>query len=105
MSQSLRAANAAPIRIDGATIVRLAGTTNSGSTIEAATIVYISPDTDNFFLSKDVMIQLGIVGKDFPRVGSAHDIKHVGTYEHSHVNAVEDDVYAPRGCFTRELPP
>ena len=105
VSQSLRAANAAPIRIDGATIVRLAGTTNSGSTIEAATIVYISPDTDTFFLSKDVMIQLGIVGKDFPRVGSAHAIEHVGTQEHGNVNAVEDDVYAPCGCFRRELPP
>ena len=61
------------------------GTTDNGSTIEAATIVYISPDTDNFFLSKDVMIQLEIVGKDFPRIGSAHAIEDVGPKELNHV--------------------
>ena len=34
------------------------------------------------------MIQLEIVGKDFPRVGSAHAIEDVGPIEPSHVNPV-----------------
>ena len=34
-------------------------------------MVYISPDARSFFLSKDAMIQLGIIAPSFPQIGSA----------------------------------
>ena len=57
----MEAANKAPIRIDGAILVRLSGMNDGGQLIEAAVMVYISPDSKQFYLSKEAMIQLGII--------------------------------------------
>ena len=66
----MKAANTAPIKIYRATINRLSGTRDDGETREAAMMVYISPDTENFFLSRESMVQLGIISYDFPKLGS-----------------------------------
>ena len=34
-------------------------------------MVYISPDAKDFFLSKEAMIQLGIIDANFPQLGAA----------------------------------
>ena len=73
---NMKAANAAPINIDGAIIVRLSGTTSAGDTAQAAVMVYISPDTDNFFLSREAMLQLGIINRGFPQLGAANTADH-----------------------------
>ena len=44
------------------------GTTKDGTKVEAAVMAYISPDVKDFFLSKEAMIQLGIINRDFPQV-------------------------------------
>ena len=67
----MQAANRAPIRIDGAILIRLSGKDENGKSIEAAVMVYISPDSKHFYLSKEAMVQLGVIPKDFPKVGAA----------------------------------
>ena len=107
----MKAANTAPITVDGAIIVRLSGTTKHGDHVEAAVMTYISPDTDNFYLSRESMIQLGIIDRDFPQLGAAQD-------SHTHnpgplANnpgvlaevAETSTIYADCGCLKREMPP
>ena len=55
---SMKAANSAPITIDGAIFLRLSGQSRDGKAFEAAVMTYISPDADNFFLSREAMVQL-----------------------------------------------
>ena len=68
---TMKAANRAPITIDGAILLRISGSSANGSEFEAAAMVYISPDARSFFLSKDAMIQLGVIAPSFPQIGSA----------------------------------
>ena len=56
-------------------------------------MAYVSPDTDRFYLSRETLIQLHIISKNFPEVGSAQEVS--GT-----VHEME-----PCGCPTRTLPP
>ena len=70
-ASKMKAANKSPICIDGAIFLRLSGTTKNGCEVQAAVMVYISPDAKDFFLSKEAMIQLGIIGADFPQLGAA----------------------------------
>ena len=102
---SMKAANTAPIRIDGATFIRLCGQSKEKKNIEAAVMVYISPDARNFYLSREAMIQLGIVSHDFPQVGAA-----APTSVQSSIQAIvalppSDPKIADCGCLVRELPP
>ena len=71
---TMRAANRAAIEIDGAILLRLSGESKYGINYEAAAMVYVSPSTNSFFLSKDVMIQLGIIPRSFPQIGSTAQV-------------------------------
>ena len=84
---TMRAANRAPINIGGAVLLRLRGTSLDGSKYEAAAMVYISPDANSFFLSKDVMIQLGVIPRSFPQIGAT------GNSQPDTVNALK--IYEP----------
>jgi len=101
---NLKAANTAPIKIDGAILIRLSGTSDNGDCVEAAVMTYISPDTNNFYLSRECMIQLGIINKDFPKVGTAFS-SNPDTHENIAELAGDDTLYAACGCLKRELPP
>ena len=69
--QTMKAANHASINIDSAILILLSGDSANGSHYDAAAMVYISPDAKWFFLSKHVMIQLGIIPNTFPQIGAA----------------------------------
>ena len=45
-------------------------TTTHGMTHTAPVIAYVSPDTQKFFLSREALIQLHVISKDFPRIGA-----------------------------------
>ena len=64
----MKAVNTAPITIDSAILIRLSGVTNAWDNVEAAVMVYISPDTYAFYLSREAMIQLGIIDRTFPNL-------------------------------------
>jgi len=110
----MRAANRAPITIDGAVLLRLSGSSVEGANFEAAVMVYISPDAGSFFLSKNAMIQLGVIAPTFPQIGSAtahtpqvaqvsiHEVDEAT--ELSNLEDNETDI-ASCGCLRRRLPP
>ena len=89
----LLAANKEKIKIEGAIFVRLSGEDNNGSTHTAPVMVYISPDTSRFYLSKNALVQLKIISDDFPRIGAALETSIIEHKQHS------------CGCPTRTLPP
>ena len=58
---TMKAANTAPISIDGAIIIRLSGNSMTGETVEAAVMTNISTEAKSFLLSKEALIQLRII--------------------------------------------
>ena len=110
---AMKAVNAARISIDGAILLRLVGTTKDGTKVEAAVMAYISPDVKDFFLSKEAMIQLGIINRDFPQVAVLPEIRdticcQVVVDETKAPEAIPDATKSTRaecGCLKRQLPP
>ena len=92
VKRTLSTASREEINIAGAIFLRLTGQDGKGNLYTAPVMTYISPDAGNFYLSRHACIQLGIIPKGFPRIGSAD----VSTIEH-----VENSC----GCPTRTLPP
>ena len=97
----MKSASRTPIKIDGAVIIRLSGKTDNGRVIQAAVIVYISPQASTFYMSKEAMVQLEIIHEDFPKVGVASNITN------SNINAVgvSNTMRATCGCSTRTKAP
>ena len=93
VKRTIVAANRDEITILGAILLRLTGTDSRGNPHTAAVMVYITPDTERFYLSRSALIQLGVISKDFPRVGSVLESCPV------------EDNRAECGCLRRELPP
>jgi hypothetical protein len=96
----MEASNAAPIMIDGAILLRLSGKNDKDEEVQAAVMVYVSPDSKKFYLSREAMVQLGIIPNGFPQVGAAFQTE-------SECKAIEVD--APSltdcDCEKRCLPP
>ncbi len=73
--QKLNAVSKNSIRIYGAVILRMYGTTSGINDCQpAVAIVYVSPDVTGFYLSNEAMKQLLIVPESFPAVGGAMDV-------------------------------
>ena len=109
---AMKAANAAPISIDGAILLRLSGRSKQDALIEAAVMTYVSPDAKSFFLSREAMVQLGIISQDFPQLGStASQLSHSecdnveGGDMSSGESSFESSPRADCGCLKREPPP
>jgi len=95
-------------------LLRLSGLTKNGNAVEAAVMVYISPDAKDFFLSKEAMIQLGIIGADFPQLGVASacsgNCQSIGNTIIDQQHPCEQpeqpiSLKAECGCLKRQLPP
>ena len=69
--------------------------------------VVVDSGAQSCLWSRSAFLKRGFCKDDLiPVSQSLRDaIEHVETQEHDNVNAVDDDVYAPCGCFKRELPP
>ena len=65
----LVAANKSPIKIEGAALLRISGILPHGRIVSCASMVYISSQAKGFFLSREVMIDLGIISNQFPTIG------------------------------------
>ena len=99
MRRTLIAANREEIEISGAVFIRLTGSDQKGVTYTAPVMIYISPSTEKFYLSRETLIQLGVISRSFPRVGRAlgHALEHT---------AIEHDKHScGRGLEGRGLPP
>ena len=67
---SLNAANKSPIKISGAFFATIAGRSPTGKKITCRSMIYVSPDVKRFYLCYDTMLALGILNRDFPKVGA-----------------------------------
>jgi hypothetical protein len=64
--------NSENIEISGAIFLRLSGKdTTTGMVASTAVQVYVMPSTKRFYLSRQAMRQLGIIGPDFPKINVA----------------------------------
>jgi len=98
VTHQMQAANTAPIHIDGAILLRLSGCDQNNKEVEAGVMVYISPDAKQFYLSKEAMIQLGIIPPNFPQIGASF-------VEKSECGSIVSVQLAPCGCRQRLSPP
>jgi len=71
VSLSLKAANSSRIIVHGAFLARIDGKAQDGSIISCQAMIYVSDQVRGLFFSFDTMVDLLIVGKDFPAIGSA----------------------------------
>ena len=93
VKRTMVAANQEEIEIVGAIFIRLSAKDNLGNVHTAAVMAYVSPSTNKFYMSREALVQLGVISKDFPRVGAFVESCpiQVGT--------------ADCGCQLRSLPP
>jgi hypothetical protein len=96
VKQKLNAVSKSAVRIHGAVILRMSGTSLASSANKpCAAIVYVSPDVSGFYLSNEAMKQLLIVPHNFPSVGK--DMK-IDSLQKEHP---DDECSCPK----RTLPP
>ena len=70
VNMDMRAANKNPINIIGAFKALIKGKSPSSEIVSSTCLVYISDCVNDFFLSYDTMLDLGIVDRSFPTVGA-----------------------------------
>lgn len=95
VTMKLSAANNHQIKVLGAVILRITGKTNDGTGRESRQVVYVTNESDKFFLSRGACIDLGIISNTFPSIGETQ----------SEINATHQDDQTDCGCPKRELPP
>ena len=66
VSFALSAANGTHIEIVGALLVRLEGVNREGQKLSCATMAYVSPEAEGFFLSLEAMVNLGLINRESP---------------------------------------
>ena len=71
VSKRVLAANNEEIHILGAVFLRLSGQAVRGQAVATSAMVYVTDSASRFYLSRQVLVQLGVVAPDFPQVGSA----------------------------------
>lgn len=75
VNMDIRAANRNPINIVGAIKAVIIGKSPSGEEFSSTCVVYVSDCVNDFFLSYDSMLDLGIVSQSFPMVGAYSPLK------------------------------
>lgn len=69
VTTKMHAANNNNIKILGAIILRISGHSDTGRPLTTKQIVYVTDESDKFFLSREACIQLGIISNSFPSIG------------------------------------
>ena len=93
VKRTMRAANMEEIKILGAVFVRLTGTDTSGKEHTAPIMAYVSPSTEKIYISREALVQLGVIPRNFPEIGAATE-----------TSAIETQI-ATCGCPVRTMPP
>ena len=107
VERTMLAANREAIDIDGAILIRVSGKDQYGRTHTAPVMAYVSPATEKFYLSREALIQLGVISKNFPQIGENASAGSVTDEDAAAIAPEEkdDEAIAPCGHFTRSLPP
>ena len=101
VKHKILAANRTTIVINGAMLLRINSTEQGGPS--TAAMVYVSPDANQFYLSKKVMKDLGVVPEEFPSISS----KKVASMESvsEKTRSSESEEKEECSCPPRKLPP
>ena len=100
------AANNHNIKILGAVILRLTGPSKSGKTLETKQIVYVTNDSNKFFLSREACTELGIITTTFPVIGEAADqLSTTNPSVETPNPALHNQTDDPCNCPRRQSPP
>ena len=92
----MNAANNRSIKILGAVVLHISGTSKTGEPRETKQFTYVTNDSDKFYISKSACIDLGMISEDFPSVGETA----------AAINPSTRTIIAPQcPCPTRSLPP
>ena len=93
----MSAINGEGINILGAVFLRLEGKdANTGQSVQTAVMAHVSESTNNFYISRQAMRELGIIDQDFPKVQARDD--------NAATSKIESEL-APCGCPKHSLPP
>ena len=65
----IRAANKMTLEIVGYFVAKIDGICNNGDVISCNAKIFVSDNVDDFFLSYDTMLDLGILARNFPTIG------------------------------------
>lgn len=72
VSMEMRAANGNPIKVLSAIILKIASPTSPNSVHETRQLVYVTNETNQFFISKGACIDLGIIPSNFPAIADKY---------------------------------
>ena len=105
VKRKMIAANNEGINILGAFFARLSGSDKNGNHIECAEMIYVSDSTDVFYLSRNALEQLQVIGIDFPQIGAASQSYVTVNNSQPVIQSQETSLKAPCGCLLRQSPP
>ena len=100
---TMYAANKSPINVLGAIFVRFSGKDNSGKTFQTRQMVYITNSSNNVYLSREACVELGLVNRFFPTIGSAGEERSLNDPGET-IHRIEHRK-AGCECPARSLPP
>ena len=85
-----------------ALFIRFSGNMEETKSTSSGALTYVTPDTDKFYLSREVLKDLGVIDHNFPQLKPS--MVSAGLEECSRKNDQETKL-APCGCLTRAQPP
>ena len=105
----MAAANREPLNIPGAILVRLCPA-EGNINVHTGAMVYISPDTDKFYLSHEALKDLKIIDGQFPIIPDEINVSSISSNPSTCSSVIASKVFsngslAPCGCLTRTKPP
>lgn len=95
-TMKLNSANNQSIKVLGAIILKVSGRSEDGTAKETKQFVYVTNESDKFFLSRGACINLGLISDSFPAIGESTGSVSI---------AIPQDIQAECGCPRRNLPP
>ena len=104
---NVSAANRSPIQIEGAFFARISGRSPRGDIVTCRSMVYVSSTVQDTYLSHSTMLNLGIVGSDFPAIGTANQQPQCGdasdgaVHDTASINVLRE---LGSGCVTSSSP-
>ena len=114
LSHGVSAANNSGLGLLGGAFVTFQGTGPSGAITETRQLCYVSNDAEGVYLSKAACIDLGLINKEFPVIGTFGALE-ANSYKDTDFNSLNKDIemyasYSSKNdrsckCPDRELPP
>ena len=104
VTTQMKSADSSNITLLGAIFIELSGKSPSGGVITTKQMVYISPNTEAFYLSRKGCEDLGLISNRFPTIGDT--TLNIGASVTSHQpSGNQEEKLAECGCPKRTLPP